>query len=107
MWIINVNGTVVLVVERASMLGRLELTLVLMSKIVERKSVIFSLPISFSICFGCKMEKRNSQLEHGQPKEQKRGLFSMCNSGVACCQSQHQYHFWGMSSMFQVYYSDK
>ena len=71
MWIINVNGTVVLVVERASMLGRLELTLVLMSKIFERKSVIFSLPITFSICFGCKMEKRNSQLEHWQPKEQK------------------------------------
>ena len=29
------------------------------------------------------MEKWNSQLEHGQPMEQTRGLFCMCNSGVA------------------------
>ena len=28
------------------------------------------------------MEKRNSQLEHGQPMEQKRGLFCTCDSGV-------------------------
>ena len=35
------------------------------------------------------MEKRNSQLEHGQPMEQTRGLFCMCDSGVARCQSQH------------------
>ena len=27
------------------------------------------------------MEKRNSQLEHGQPMEQTRSLFCMCNSG--------------------------
>ena len=47
------------------------------------------------------MEKRNSQLEHGQPMEQTRGLFCTCDSGVAHCQSQHQhYHFWGMSLMF-------
>ena len=36
------------------------------------------------------MEKRNSQCEHGQPMEQTRSLFCMCNSGVARCQSQHQ-----------------
>ena len=29
------------------------------------------------------MEKRNSQLEHRQPMEQTRGLFCMCDSGVA------------------------
>ena len=34
------------------------------------------------------MEKRNSQLEHGQPIEQTRGLFCAC-SGVARCQSKH------------------
>ena len=34
------------------------------------------------------MEKQNSQCEHGQSVEQTRGLFCMCNSGVACCQSQ-------------------
>ena len=39
------------------------------------------------------MEKRNSQLEHRQPMEQTRGLFCMCDSGVARCQSQHQCHF--------------
>ena len=39
------------------------------------------------------MEKWNSQLEHGQPMEQTRGLFCMCDSGVARCQSQHQYYF--------------
>ena len=44
------------------------------------------------------MEKRNSQLEHKQPMEQTRGLFCMCDSGVARCQSQHKYHFWRMSS---------
>ena len=33
------------------------------------------------------MEKRNSQLEHGQPMKQARGLFCMCDSGVARCQS--------------------
>ena len=38
----------------------------------------------------CKTEKCNSQLEHGQPMERKRGLFCMCNSGVARCQSQHR-----------------
>ena len=39
------------------------------------------------------MEKWNSQLGHGQPLEQRRGLFCTCNSGMAHCQSQHQYHF--------------
>ena len=39
------------------------------------------------------MEKRNSQLEHGQPMEQSRGLFCTCDSGVAGCQSQHQNEF--------------
>ena len=45
------------------------------------------------------MEKRNSQLEHGHPMAQARGFFCPCNSGVARFQSQHQYHFWRMSSM--------
>ena len=49
------------------------------------------------------MEKRNSQLEQGQKMEQTRGLFCMCDSGVARCQSQHQYHVWGQSSMFEAY----
>ena len=38
------------------------------------------------------MEKRNSQCEHGQPMEQTRNLFCTCDSGVALCQSQHQFH---------------
>ena len=38
------------------------------------------------------MEKPNSQIEHGQPMEQTRGLFCMCDVGVAHCQPQHQYH---------------
>ena len=46
------------------------------------------------------MEKRNSQLEHGQPMEQTRGLFRTYDSGVARYQSQHQYHFWQKGSMF-------
>ena len=33
------------------------------------------------------MEKQNSQLEHGQPMEQTRGLFCTCHSGVARCLS--------------------
>ena len=52
------------------------------------------------------MEKLNSQLEHGQPMEQTRGLFCMWDSGVARCQSQHRYHFWRMSSMFKAYCTD-
>ena len=36
------------------------------------------------------MEKRHSQLEHGQPVKQTMGLFCTCDSGVACCQSQYQ-----------------
>ena len=40
------------------------------------------------------MEKRNSQCEHGQPKEQTRSLFFMCNLDVAHCQSQRQCHIW-------------
>ena len=43
------------------------------------------------------MEKRNSQLEHREPMEQTRGLFCTCESGVARCQSQHQYLFWQVS----------
>ena len=38
------------------------------------------------------MEKRNSRLEYGQPMEQTRRLFCTCDSGVARCQSQNQYH---------------
>ena len=53
------------------------------------------------------MEKRNSQLEYEQPMEQTRGLFCTCDSGVARCQSQHQYHFLRMSSMFKVYCTSK
>ena len=53
------------------------------------------------------MEKQNSQFEHEQPMEQTRGLFWKCDSGVARYQSQHQYHFWQMSSMFQVYGTGK
>ena len=55
------------------------------------------------------MEKWNSQREHGQPMEQIRGLLCTCDSeggggvgGVARCQSQHHYHFWRMSAMFEA-----
>ena len=47
------------------------------------------------------MEKQNSQLEHGQPMEQTRGLFCTSDSGVARCQSQHQYHL-RMANEFDV-----
>ena len=53
------------------------------------------------------MEKQNSKLEHGQPMKQTRGLFCMCDSGVARCQSQHQCHFWHVSLMFEAYYTGK
>ena len=52
----------------------------------------------------CKTGKRNSQLEHGEPMEQTRGLFCKCDSGVARCQTQHQCHFWRMSQMFEENY---
>ena len=47
------------------------------------------------------MEKGNSQLEHGQPMELTSSLFSTYDSGVACCQSQHQYHFDGLSILHE------
>ena len=53
------------------------------------------------------MEKRNTQLEHGQPMMQTRGLFCTCNSGVARCNSQHQYHFLRMSSMLEADFTGK
>ena len=53
------------------------------------------------------MEKQNSQLDHGQPMEQTRGLLCMFDIGVALCQSQHQYYFWQMSSMFEAYCTGK
>ena len=33
-----------------------------------------------TVQLGCKTEKRNSQCEYGQPIEQTRGVFCMCNS---------------------------
>ena len=53
------------------------------------------------------MEKRNSQLEHGQPMEQTRDFLCTCDSGVARCQSQHQCYFWRMNSMFEAYCTGK
>ena len=55
------------------------------------------------------MEKRNSQLEHGQPMELTRGLCLVCTChlGVAHCQSQHKYHFWGIKAMFEAYCTGK
>ena len=53
------------------------------------------------------MEKRNSQLEHGQPMEQTRGMLCTFDSGVARCQSQHQYHMWQISSVFEAYCTGK
>ena len=53
------------------------------------------------------MEKQNSQLEHGQPMELMRGLLCMCDLGVARCPSQHQYHFWLFSSIFEAYCKQK
>ena len=38
------------------------------------------------------MEKRNSQLEHGQPMKQTRGLFLHVRLAVTRCQSKHQNH---------------
>ena len=53
------------------------------------------------------MEKQNRQLDHRQPIEQTRGLLCKLDIGVAGCQSQHQYHFWQMSSMFEAYCTGK
>ena len=37
--------------------------------------------IVLTVLSECKTEKRNTKLEHGQPMEQTRGLFCMCDSG--------------------------
>ena len=44
------------------------------------------------------MEKQNSQCD---------GANTRLVSGVAHCQSQYQYHFWVISSMFEAYYTGK
>ena len=41
--------------------------------------------------------------EQGQLKEQTRGLFCTSDSSVGRCKSEHQCHFWRMSSMFEAY----
>ena len=49
------------------------------------------------------MEKRNNQLEHGQPIEPTGGLFCTWDSGVARCQSQYQYHFWRTARIYALF----
>ena len=39
--------------------------------------------------------------------EQTRDLLCASESGVACCQSQHQCHFWRMNLIFEVHYTGK
>ena len=56
-----------------------------------------------TVLLECKMEKLNSKCEYGQPMEETRDLFCTCDSGVVCCQSQHQCHFWGMNLIFEAY----
>ena len=56
---------------------------------------------------GVQNGKAEQPAEHGQPMEQTRGLFCTCDLGVARCQSQHQCHFWRMSSMFEAYCTGK
>ena len=51
------------------------------------KTVLYLNLIALMVKSERKMEKGNSQLEHGQPMEQTRGLLSTCDSGVARCQS--------------------
>ena len=53
------------------------------------------------------MEKRNRQLEHGQQWSKQEACFASANSGVARCQSQHQYLFLRISSMSEAYYTGK
>ena len=53
------------------------------------------------------MEKWNSHCEQGKPMDQTKDLFCMCELGVACCQSQHQCHFWRLNSMFEAYWTGK
>ena len=47
------------------------------------------------------MEKRNSQLGHGQPIEQTRGVFCTCDSCVAHCQS-HKHTVSLLANAFDV-----
>ena len=47
--------------------------------------------IILTVLLECKSEKRNSQCEQGQSMEQTKGLYCMYISGVARCQSQHQW----------------
>ena len=76
------------------------ITLLAMAECLVANEIFYC--IILTVLSECKMEKRNSQCEHGQPLKQTSSMFCMCHSGVACCQSQHQCHFLRMSS-FEAY----
>ena len=71
----------------------------------------FQMPLVYvillTVLLECKTENRNSQCEHRQPMEQTIGLFCMCDSGVARCQSQHKCHFWRINSTFEAHCTGK
>ena len=49
------------------------------------------------------MEMLNSHCEHEHSMKQIRRLLCMCESGVACCQSQHQCHFWRLANYYKLF----
>ena len=59
----------------------------------EAKPNVFLYVFVFTALFECKTKKRNNQCEGGQPMKQTRGLFCMCESGAAGCQSEQPCHF--------------
>ena len=50
---------------------------------MKQNNLVFYYLIVIAVLTECKMEKRNSQYEQGQPMEQTRALFCMCYTGVA------------------------
>ena len=58
--------------------------------IYEQNSFVFNMKSYLLFCQNVSME-------------QARGLFYICDSGVAGCQSQHQCHFLQMSSISKAY----
>ena len=69
---------------------------------IGKKNILFGIGNTTEYRSSKRAKKNPGHCEHGQPMEQTRSLFCTCSSGVACCQSQHQGHFWRINSIFEA-----
>ena len=54
-----------------------------------------------------KRKRGTASMNMDSQMEQTSSMFCTYDSGVVRCQSQHQFHFWRMNSMFEAYCTGK